>query len=315
MKAFVLESFETEPRYRETPDPQPAEGEVRIRVAASSVNGFDVAVAGGFMRHVLEYRFPAILGSDYAGVVDAVGADVADFARGEEVFGCVRRESLRDGAWAEYVVVPESSGIATKPSTVDMLQAGSLALAGVTALRAVDAVELSEGDAVLVVGATGGVGHYVVQLLAGRGVSVVATARPDGQSFVEQLGATQMVDYAGGDVAAAVRRSCPEGVVAIIDLATPAPDDLTTLSEVVREGGSVVSSRRAADVDALAKRGITGTNVMATTDREPYERLATMVAEGTLHANLDQVFELDRAADAIAAFKRGKRGKIALRVR
>ena len=131
MKAFVLESFETEPRYRETPDPQPAEGEVRIRVAASSVNGFDVAVAGGFMRHVFEYRFPAILGSDYAGVVDAVGADVADFARGEEVFGCVRRESLRDGAWAEYVVVPERSGIATKPSTVDMMQAGSLALAGV----------------------------------------------------------------------------------------------------------------------------------------------------------------------------------------
>ena len=97
------------------PKPEPGPGEVLVRVRASSVNGFDVAVAAGRLKGMMEHRFPVVLGKDFAGVVEALGEGATRFAPGDEVFGVVMKPYLGDGGFGEYVVVGEQYGIARVP--------------------------------------------------------------------------------------------------------------------------------------------------------------------------------------------------------
>lgn len=107
----------------DVPVPEPGDGEVRVRVLAASVNGFDLAVAGGFLHGAMEHRFPVVLGKDFAGVLDAVGTGVEDYAVGDRVFGVVVKPFLGDGSFAEYVTVPVGVGLARIPDGVSFTQA------------------------------------------------------------------------------------------------------------------------------------------------------------------------------------------------
>ena len=197
MRAVAVDDFGAPPALRELPVPQPGPGEVLVRVQASSVNGFDRAVAAGHLRGMLEYRFPVVLGKDVAGTVAALGAGAARFGVGDRVFGVVMPPALGPGGWAEYVAVAEGF-LATVPPALDLATAGALGLAGAAALAAVDAVAPTAGEPVLISGATGGVGAFAIQLAKARGAAVLATARPGEEAaFVRGLGADATVDYAG----------------------------------------------------------------------------------------------------------------------
>jgi NADPH:quinone reductase-like Zn-dependent oxidoreductase len=106
MKAVVLPDFGAAGALRQMSVPEPAEGEVRVRVHAASVNGFDVSVAHGRLQGMMEHRFPVVLGKDFAGVVDAIGAGVTGFAPGDRVFGVVTKPYLGDGSFGEFVTTP-----------------------------------------------------------------------------------------------------------------------------------------------------------------------------------------------------------------
>jgi D-arabinose 1-dehydrogenase-like Zn-dependent alcohol dehydrogenase len=167
MRAVVLTSAEsTSPEVVDLPLPEPQAGEVRVKVAAASVNGFDLSVAAGHTKAYMEHRYPLVLGKDFAGTVDAVGPDTAGFAVGDRVFGTVTKDFLGDGSFAEYVTVPVQLGIAHLPETVSFVDGAALGLAGAAAYGAVDAARIDADTSVLVVGATGGVGVQVVQLTA-----------------------------------------------------------------------------------------------------------------------------------------------------
>jgi NADPH:quinone reductase len=157
MKAFTWDELGAQPALREDlPDPAPAAGEVLVRVQASSVNPVDNAIAAGMLKDMVEHVFPVTLGRDFAGVVEQVGADVTGVSVGDEVFGFVPAmgPAVHAGSWAELIVVPESI-VTRKPGGVDTAVAGAAPLAAVTALTAIDALDLAEGDTVLVIGATG----------------------------------------------------------------------------------------------------------------------------------------------------------------
>ena len=139
MRAVGLTELGAHPQMLELPVPEPTEGEIRVRVRAASVNGFDIAVANGRLKGMMEHRFPVVLGKDFAGTVDAVGAGVTDYAPGDRVFGVVTKPYLGDGSFAEYVVVHVSTGMAKLPQTVDFPEGGALGLAGAAAMAAVDA--------------------------------------------------------------------------------------------------------------------------------------------------------------------------------
>src|SRR5215210_315091 len=208
MKAVTLNDFETAPVLREDlPAPTPASNKVLVRVNASSVNPADNSIAAGMLKQMgVEYEFPVTLGRDYAGVVEQVGDAVERYAVGDEVFGFLlhANPTVQDGSWGELITVSQDASVGRRPSGVDMTAAGAAPLAGITALTAIETLELSEGDTVFVAGATGGVGSLAVQLAAQAGANVVAPALDEDEEYLRGLGAAEVVPREG-DVVAAVR--------------------------------------------------------------------------------------------------------------
>src|SRR3954451_4034107 len=208
MRAITLDSADTQPALRDDlPEPTPADNEVLVRVHASSVNPVDNSIAAGLLAQMgIEYEYPVILGRDYAGVVEHTGAGVSRYRAGDQVFGFLLHASpvAHDGAWADLITVTDELSIAPVPDGLDLATAGAAPLAGITAMTAVDALELSHGDLLLVAGATGGVGSLAVQLAAAVGATVVAPALPEDEDYLSGLGVSAIVAR-DGDVAAAVR--------------------------------------------------------------------------------------------------------------
>jgi NADPH:quinone reductase-like Zn-dependent oxidoreductase len=309
MKAVVLPDFGGAVELRQMSVPEPAEGEVRVRVHAASVNGFDVSVAHGRLQGMMEHRFPVVLGKDFAGVVDAVGAGVTGFAPGDRVFGVVTKPYLGDGAFGEFVTVPAEIGLARLPDGVDFRTAGALGLAGTAAWMAVAAAALAPGQTVLVAGATGGVGSLAVQLAAQAGARVIATAHGDEeQRFVTGLGAAEVVDYTQ-DVAAQVRAAHPDGVDAALHFA----GDPGAAVLVVRAGGRLASTMIMAP-DQIPSETVTVAAIYAMPTAEVLDGLADAVAGGRLTVPVRRTYPLAEVPAALGDFARGALGKFVVAV-
>jgi NADPH:quinone reductase len=310
MRAFVLPDFERQPTLADIPTPEAGPGEVLVRVHAASVNGIDLSIASGQLQGMLEYHFPVVLGKDFAGTVEDVGAGVTDFAAGDRVFGVVSDPSpLNSRSFAEYLAVPAGPNLTRVPEGVDFATAGVLGLAGSAALQAVDAVAPAAGETVLVSGATGGVGAYAVQLAAAQGATVIATAKPgDEENFVRDLGASHGVDYTG-DVAAQVRAIRPDGVETVLHFA----GDGAALGELLVSGGRLASTLiMSPDQLPVPKARVSG--VFANPDTATLDRLAADVVAGRLRVPIQRTYQLDELGQAMADYTAGTQGKLAVSV-
>jgi NADPH:quinone reductase-like Zn-dependent oxidoreductase len=309
MRAIAIADFGAAPGLHDLPVPQPGAGEVLVRVRASSVNGFDGAVAAGSLQGMLEHRFPVVLGKDFAGTVEALGPGAARFAAGDPVFGVVMRPYLGDGAFAEAVAVAEGLGVARLPAGLELAAAGALGLAGTAALQAVEAVAPAPGETVLIAGATGGVGAFAVQLAAASGARVLATARPGEEAdFVRDLGASQAVDYTG-DLAGQLRAVSPQGVHAVLHLAGAG----LALAALLVSGGRFASTLGVGP-EQLAGRNLTATSVMATPAPDVLDRLAAAVAAGRLRVPIQRTYRLEEVPQALADFGAPHVGKLAVAI-
>jgi len=313
MKAFALDEFGQPGSLHELPVPNPAEGQVRVRVAAAGLNPFDNAVVQGYLKDRMEHHFPLVPGMDGSGTVDAIGSGVSAWSVGDDVFGSVGKGYLGEGTLAEFVTMSAGT-IARKPSTVEHATAAAIPTAGVTALNMIDALALGEGQIVVAVGATGGVGSYLVQLAARRGARVVAVCSGENADYARRLGAADVVDYTTGDIAEAVRSKYPDGIAAIADMHGD-KDGLARLAEQLRTGGHVASVVGAADAEALGGRGIEATNVMGRVTAGSLEALLGMLVAGEIAAPEIRSFSLAQAGDAMAAVATHHvRGKIIVTV-
>ena len=313
MKAYAIAGPDKPASIVNVPDPEVGDRDVLVSVRAASVNGFDVFQASGHLVGMMEHRFPAVIGRDLAGVVEGIGSEVTDFAIGDEVFGFAPSvPPLAQGTFAERVAGSDLV-IAAKPNEIDFVQAAALPLAGSAALDMLDAAGITAGDTVLIVGATGGVGHFAVQLASKRGATVIATARPEDEAFVRDLGATHVVDYTAGNVVTAVRGLYPDGITTLIDVVSQG-EALTDIGSVVGSGGRVVSLLGAADADQFDGRGVKADNVNAAPTIEKLGLLATMVTTGELKVMVHERYALDQVDEALEAFRQGKRGKVVIQV-
>ena len=311
MRTIAVETFGGPIALIDLPTPEIVAGEVLIRVRAAGVNPFDWKVAHGALEDQMKHRFPLILGFDAAGVIERVGADVTALAEGDEVYGYLFKPVIGDGAYTEYVAAPATI-VARKPVTVGFAEAAALPTPGLAAMDLVDAADIREGETILIVGATGGVGSYATQLAARRGARVIATARRTNESLVRELGAAETIDHTTEDLVDAVRMAHPDGIEAVIDVVSDR-ETLGRVSTIVNEGGRLASSVYAVDVDELAKRGIVGTNVSMQPGARRLGELSRMVDAGELAVRLDRTFPLESAPEALEQRRIGHvRGKIVL---
>ncbi|MEA2520044.1 MAG: hypothetical protein QOF49_2124 [Chloroflexota bacterium] len=315
MKAFALTAAGEPAALSDLPDPEVGADGALIRVHAASVNGIDTFQASGGLMGMMPHDLPTVIGRDLAGVVVAVGADRTDVAVGDEVLGFVTIAApLHRGTWAELVAGGADLVLAAKPSDLGWDAAAAIPLAASTALDAVDAVDPGPGDSILIMGSTGGVGAFAVQLAAQRGARVIATAKPGADdAFVRSLGATETIDYTQTGLGDTVRGLTPGGLVGLIDVVSRG-DAFMAVAALVRDGGRAATTLGAADVEALAKRGVRATNVNGTPTSDKLTSFAQQAAAGTLVVPVQETFALADAADAIASFGAGTRGKIVLTV-
>ena len=296
MRAFALDDFGQPGSIHDLPDPEPGEREVRVRVAAASLNPFDNSVVQGYLKGRMEHHFPLVPCGDFAGTIDALGAGVDGFSVGDSVFGVTGKMVLGEGTLAELATASTGT-IAKRPAAVTEVEAAALPLAGVSALMSIEAAAPRPNDVVVIVGASGGIGSYAVQLAAASGARVIGVTRKAKTEYVKSLGAHEVIDRTSGDVVEALKAKFPDGVAAIIDTGSDAAG-LARLSETVRKGGTVTSMKGAAAVEDLARRAIKGVNVVTHVTRERLDHLARLAADGKLRAPHIETFSLEKAGEA-----------------
>jgi NADPH:quinone reductase-like Zn-dependent oxidoreductase len=307
VKAFAITARDAAAEVIDVPSREPAADEVRVAVAAASVNGFDLAVIGGRVWDTMRAEFPVVIGRDFAGVVESMGGDVSELRVGDCVAGTIHA-ALGPGAMGEYVV-QRASTLARVPDGVSLEQAAAVGLAGGAALDVFDALDVTAGDVVLVSGATGGVGLYLVQLLRSHDAVVIATATPGEQEdVVRRLGAGHVVDHTG-DLAAQVRAVAPDGVDKVAHLA----GDATAVAGLAKPSGRLASLLGASN-ESVGRDDLTVTAIQARVPAEKLDRLLALVADGELEVVVVATYPLQQAPDAIDAFRAGPLGKIVVTV-
>jgi NADPH:quinone reductase-like Zn-dependent oxidoreductase len=304
VRAVVIPGFGEEPALVELPAPEPGPGDVLVRVHAAGMNPFDWKVAEGALKGVVEHRFPVVMGSDGAGVVEAVGSGVTRFRPGDRVYGQFMKVAQGVGSYAELTVAPAEGKLALVPDGLPLTVAAALPTASVTAYQAIEAAGLEPGRTILVNGASGGVGQSAVQFAAARGARVLATAPTDLADHLRDLGADEVVDFTRGATADQVGAAHPDGIDAVLDLVSTA-GQADPLVALLRPGGVIISTNGALDPDALAARGLRGVNFFSNATPEVLATIADFAASGRLRVAIDAEVAL---ADAPAAVARARAG-------
>lgn len=327
MLALVQDVYGTSEvlRLAEVERPQPAADEVLVRIAAASVNAADWHIMRGepkvarlMDRKIFGRRSPRepIRGRDFAGTIEAVGSDVVEWQVGDEVLG------EDEATLAEYAVVPGAC-LARKPETLSFHDAAALPLAATTADLCLTAGAVRPGHRVLVIGASGGVGTFAVQLAVARGATVHGVCSTRNADLVTSLGATKVLDYTREDFTRAGER-----YDVVLDLV--GNRRLRDLRRVVAPGGTLVLSgggnpgdgRLLGPVGLMARGGLFGRLLglrvqipMAKPDGERLAELVAMVTRNELRPVIDRAYPL---ADAVAAIRHLEvehaRGKIVVTV-
>ena len=283
----------------ETPEPHAGRGQVRVRVRAIGVNLFDAKVRSGAMEAVFRTPLPALLGIELAGVVDEVGAGVTELAAGDEIFGL-----SEGGAYAELAV---ASVVAKKPKGLSWELAASLAVAGETATRVLDALAVQRGEMLLVHGGAGVVGSVAVQLARLRGARVIATGSAANQALLASLGATPVV-YGDGLVARVRALGTP--VDAVFDAAGKGalPDSIE-----LRGGKARIVTIADPSAHQLGIPFSAGTAAMRNV--AVLRTMAELAASGKVTVAVAEVLPLAKAARAHAIMEKSHApGKIVLTV-
>jgi NADPH2:quinone reductase len=204
-------------RLADVPMPEPAAGEVLIRAVCAGVNPADWKCREGYLSPFMQYSFPLVIGFDVSGIVEAVGAGVTGFVRGQRVFAQTDVGAGRWGSYAEYVAVSQDS-VAPIPDNLGYAEAAAVptpALAAWTGLF--DEGGLRSGQTVLVHGGAGAVGTFAVQLASAAGATVAATCSAARRDELMALGCDLAIDYRSGDIAAAMQAWAPAGADLILD--------------------------------------------------------------------------------------------------
>ena len=285
--------------------PAPGVGEVLVRVHAAGVGPWDALVRQGFS--ALPQPLPLTLGSDIAGVVEAVGADVSALAVGDEVYGVTNAQFT--GGYAEYAVA-SAALVAPKPIGLSFKEAASVPVVAVTASQMLfDHAQLEEGQRVLIHGGAGNVGAFAVQLAKDAGLHVIATAAERDLAYVRELGADEVIDYRATEFDATV-----SDVHAVID--TVGGVTRTRSYAVLEPGGILVTAAGPIPEDEKVPEGLRAMFFMVEITRSRLDGVSALLEKGKLRTQVGTMLPLEAAGAAheMLAGAPHPRGKIVLEV-
>ncbi|MDR7121322.1 zinc-dependent alcohol dehydrogenase family protein [Rheinheimera soli] len=318
MKAIVLKSFGGPDAFElcDLAKPVPQEGQVLVKVYATSINPLDYQVRRGDYPDLVP--LPAITGHDISGVVEAVGPGVTNFAPGDEVW-YTAQIFAGQGSYAEYHVADEKI-IGKKPAALNHLEAASLSLVGGTVWEAlVERAGLKVGESILIHGGAGGVGHIAIQLAKAMGARVFTTVRKTNFEFAKSLGADVTIDYKNEDYADIImRETAGLGVDVVLD--TIGGDTLSHSPHTLAQLGRVVSIVDIAKPQNLIEAW--GKNasyhfVFTRQNRGKLDELSRLVERGQLKPYVGATYSLEDIPLAHALLEtpnNGLKGKIAIAV-
>jgi NADPH:quinone reductase len=260
--------------------------------------------------------YPFVMGIDFAGVVERAAPGASDLQAGERIFGMARTH----GSYAEYTAVApgvRAEPLARIPDRVTDEHAAAVPIPATTALRTLELLGLSADQRLVVMGATGGVGGYAVQMARSREAHVIATVRGDVDE-AHRLGAEEVYDTNAVDVIDAVRASHPDGVDAVLDLVN-GPQAIRGDADILKRGGRLVSTIFAADEEWFAERQITAQNHASSQNPliSPHglSEVARMLAGGTITTRIRSTVELDVAGQMLTQLRSGGlHGKAVIRL-
>jgi NADPH:quinone reductase-like Zn-dependent oxidoreductase len=326
MKAFIVEKYgKNGLRSAQVAEPSLGPRDVLVRVSAAGINPLDKKVRNGELKRLLKYKMPFVLGHDVAGVVTEIGADVRDYAIGDEVFS--RPRDLRIGAFAEYIAI-DHADIALKPTSLTMEESAAVPLVALTAWQAlVDLARVKPAQKVLVHAGAGGLGSTVIQLAKHLGAYVATTAHGNDEGKLRGLGANEVIDYTRADFADSL-----SGYDVVLD--SLGGDNLAKSLTVLRPGGLAISVVGPPDtafaeqigrpllkpVMALMSRkirararklGVRYSFLFMRADGAQLKTLAALYDAGVLRPVLDRTFPFEETLDAMAYVEQGRaKGKI-----
>lgn len=291
-------------RYEEAEQPVPGEGEVRVRVVATTFNAVDDGIRGGYLQGPFPVALPHTPGIEVAGIVDALGEGATGVEVGEEVVAFL--SMVADGAAAEYVVAPAEI-LTRAPSGVPLVDAAALPVTGLTAWQALfENAELTAGQRILINGAGGSVGGYAVQLAKAAGAHVIASGSPRSSGRLRELGADEVIDHTSTEVVQAV--DAPVDV--LLNLASISAAELASLAALVRDGGVVVNTVPGTPSPGDEARGVRAEGVFVRSDAGQLADLVARVELGELRLGVDRRVALADLpaihAEADAGTLRGK---------
>jgi NADPH:quinone reductase len=313
MRAMVIPEFGGPEVFeeRELDRPEPGPGELLVRVVASGTNPVEAKVRSGAIPAV---EPPTVLGYDASGVVEEVGPGVEEFQPGDEVYFTPEIFGTRIGSYAEYNTVPAGI-VARKPANLSHVEAAAVPLAGGTAYEAVvRRLNVRPGEAVLIHGGAGGVGTFAVQVAKAAGAFVIATAGPDNQGTLSEVGADVAVDYRSQSPAeAALEHTGGAGVDAVFDTVG---GQLEGSQEATRAFGRLASILPIqGDFTHAYLNNQTLYGVFLTRERQRLVELTRLIEQGKLRPVVDEVLPLAGVSRAHERLDSGHgRGKVVLEV-
>jgi NADPH:quinone reductase-like Zn-dependent oxidoreductase len=298
---------------RQLPIPDVGANEVLVRVEAAGVGVWDpFEREGGFAKEYnVQPTFPLVLGSDGAGTVEAVGDGVQSLKKGDRVYG-IALMNPKGGFYAQYIVLKETSlsRIPVK-AKLTMVQAGAMPVDAITALAGLDTtLGLKANESILILGASGGIGHMAVQLAKRMGAHVLAVASgEDGVAFVGRLGADKVVDGHKDDIQVAAREFAQKGLDAVL-LTTGGAAAERALS-TLHEGGRAAYPN---GVQPIPKEppGVKIQSFNGEYNPPPFEILNRLIEAGPFEVHVARTFTLDQAVEAQRALDDHYLGKLAL---
>ncbi|WP_018923941.1 NADP-dependent oxidoreductase [Salsuginibacillus kocurii] len=289
MKAIVIDEYggpETL-QEREVETPGIDSDQVLVEIQATSINPIDWKVRRGYLKQMLGFQFPIILGWDAAGIIREVGANVKDFEVGDRVF--TRPETTDKSTYAEYVAVDEEL-LAKMPESMSFEQGAAIPLAGLTAYQCLmDFAEMKEGDHVLIHAGSGGVGHLGIQLAKSYGAYVSTTASSKNVDFLKELGADHVINYENEDFSE---------VLSDVDFVLDGVggDVLVKSYEVLKPGGKLASIVEPPNEEEAKERGVKASFQWLESNGKKLEEFARLFKSGEVVPTIQETLEFTEQA-------------------